>query len=62
MREIYCNTTLPRETRKALNRQPIFTPKTTGKEEEEEEQQQQNPKQQKERNYKDLSGNKWGKK
>ena len=29
-REIYSNTILPQETRKTLNRQPNFTPKTTG--------------------------------
>ena len=31
-REVYSNTILPQETRKALNRQPNFTPETTGKE------------------------------
>ena len=30
-REVYSNTMLPQETRKTLNRQPNFTPKTTGK-------------------------------
>ena len=30
-REVYSNTILPREIRKTLNRQPNFTPKTTGK-------------------------------
>ena len=30
-REIYSNTILPQEIRKTLNRQPNFTPKTTGK-------------------------------
>ena len=30
-REVYSNTTLPQETRKASNGQPNFTPKTTGK-------------------------------
>ena len=30
-REIYSNVILPQETRKTLNRQPNFTPKTTGK-------------------------------
>ena len=30
-REFYSNTILPQETRKASNRQPNFTPKTTGK-------------------------------
>ena len=29
-RDVYSNTILPQETRKALNRQPIFMPKTTG--------------------------------
>ena len=31
-REVYSNTILPQETRKTLNRQPNFTPETTGKE------------------------------
>ena len=30
-KEGYSNTILPQETRKTLNRQPNFTPKTTGK-------------------------------
>ena len=30
-REVYSNTVLPQETRKASNKQPNFTPKTTGK-------------------------------
>ena len=30
-REVYSNTILPQETRKTSNRQPHFTPKTTGK-------------------------------
>ena len=30
-KEVYSNTTLPQETRKTSNRQPNFTPKTTGK-------------------------------
>ena len=30
-REFYSNTILPQETRKTLNRQPNFIPKTTGK-------------------------------
>ena len=30
-REAYSNTVLPQETRKTSNRQPNFTPKTTGK-------------------------------
>ena len=29
--EVYSNTILPQETRKTLNRQYKFTPKTTGK-------------------------------
>ena len=31
MKEAYSNTILPQETRKASNRQPNFTHKTTGK-------------------------------
>ena len=31
LREVYSNTILPQETRKTFNRQPNFTPKTTGK-------------------------------
>ena len=30
-REVYSNTILPQETRKTSNKQPSFTPKTTGK-------------------------------
>ena len=30
-REVHSNTILPQETRKTLNRQPNFTPKTNGK-------------------------------
>ena len=30
-REVYSNTILPQEKRKTSNRQPNFTPKTTGK-------------------------------
>ena len=30
-RELYSDTILPQETRKTSNRQPNFTPKTTGK-------------------------------
>ena len=30
-RKVYSNTILPQETRKTLNREPIFEPKTTGK-------------------------------
>ena len=30
-KEVYSNTILPQETRKASNRQPNFTPKATGK-------------------------------
>ena len=50
-REVYNNTILPQETRKTLNRQPNFIPKTTGK-------RRREKKQQKERNHKDLSRNK----
>ena len=32
-RDVYSNTILPQETRKTLNRQPNFAPKTTGKRE-----------------------------
>ena len=32
-RKVYSNTILPQDTRKTSNRQPNFTPKTTGKEE-----------------------------
>ena len=31
-REVYSNSILPQETKKTLNRQLNFTPKTTGKE------------------------------
>ena len=30
-RDVYCNTILPQETRKTLNRQPNFTPKNNWK-------------------------------
>ena len=33
-REVYSTKILPQETRKTSNRQPNFTPKTTGKKEE----------------------------
>ena len=52
-REGYSNTILPQETRKTLNRQPNFTPKTNGK------RTKRNQNQEKERNHKDLSRNKW---
>ena len=52
-REVYNNTILSQETRKKLNRQPNFTPKTTGKRRTKEPQNQQ-----KERNHKDLNRNK----
>ena len=48
-KEVYSNTILPQETRKTLNRQPNFTPKTTGK---------RKKNQQKERNHKGPSRNK----
>ena len=52
-REVYNNTILSQETRKTQNRQPNFTPKTTGKRRATKLQDQQ-----KERNHKDLSRNK----
>ena len=52
-RKVYSNTILPQETRKTWNRQPNFTPKTTGK------RRTKNPQnQQKERNHKDTRRNK----
>ena len=53
-REVYSNTILSQETRKSLNRQPKFTPKTTGKTR---TTLPPTPNQQKERNHKDLSRN-----
>ena len=50
-KEVYSNTVLPQETRKTSNRQPNFTPKTTGKG-------RTKKNQQKERNHKDPSRNK----
>ena len=50
-REVYSNTILPQEKRKTLNRQPNFTPKTTGK------RTTTTKNQQKERNHKDPSRN-----
>ena len=52
-REVYSNKILPQETRKTSNRQPNFTPKTTGKREKKPTQLLE------EINYKDLSRNKW---
>ena len=52
-REVYSNTILPQETRKTSNRQLNFTPKATGKRREKTQNQQ------KERNHKDPSGNKF---
>ena len=52
-RELYSNTILPQETRKTLNREPNFTPKTTGN-----RTTTKKKKQQKEINHKDLSRNK----
>ena len=52
-REIYSNKVLLQETRKTLNRQPNFTPKTTGKRKTRKPQNQQ-----KETNHKDPSRNK----
>ena len=48
-RKVYSNTILPQETRKTSNRQPNFTPKTTGKRRTKNSQNQQ-----KERNHKDC--------
>ena len=47
-REVYSNSILPQETKKTLNRQLNFTPKTTGKKEQQEQQQQKK----KHQNYK----------
>ena len=55
LREFYSNTILPQETRKTSNRQPNFTPKTTGKR----TTKTTKKKQQKERNHKALSRYKW---
>ena len=51
-RDVYSNTFLPQETRKTLNRQPNFTPKTSGK------RGTKNPKLVEGKNHKDLSRNK----
>ena len=48
-KEVYSNTILPQEKGKTSNRQPNFTPKTTGK--------RTTTNQQQERNHKDLSRN-----
>ena len=53
-REVYSNTILPQETRKTPNRQPNFTPKTTGKRRTKKTQDQK-----KERNHKGQSKNKF---
>ena len=50
-REFYSNTILRQETRKTLNRQPNFTPKTT-------EKKKNHQNQQKERKHNDQSINK----
>ena len=52
-REVYRNTILPQEISKTSNRQPNFTPKTTGKRRTKNSQNQK-----KERNHKDQSRNK----
>ena len=57
-REVYSNTILPQETRKTLNRNPNFTPKTTGKRTTTKKTQNQ----QKERNHEYLSRSKKKKK
>ena len=51
-REVYSNIILPQETKKASNRQPNFTPNTTGKRKTKKYQNQQ-----KEKNHKDPSRN-----
>ena len=48
--------TLTQETRKASNRQPQLTPKTTDKEEQQQQKKSQN--QYMERNHKDMNRNK----
>ena len=53
-REVCNNTILTQETRKASNRQPQLTPKTTDKE----EQQKNSQNQYMERNHKDMNRNK----
>ena len=50
--EVHINTSLPQETRETSNKQPNFTPKSTGKRRIEELQSQQ-----KERNHKNQSRN-----
>ena len=55
-REVYSNTILLQEPRKTSNRQSNFTPKNNWKKKEKNLQNQQ-----KERNQKNLSRNKWGK-
>ena len=54
LREVYSNTILPQETRKTLNRQPNFTPKTTEKKEEQKKTQKEIIKIQAERNEKEM--------
>ena len=58
-REVYSTIILPQETRKTLNRQPNFTPKTTEKKKNKNNKKIQY--QQKERNPKISSRNKWEK-
>ena len=53
-REINSNTILPQETRKTSNRQPNFTPKTTGKKEEQKKPQKEIIKIQAEINEKEM--------
>ena len=52
--KVNSSTILPQETRKASNRQPNFTPKTSGK-----RRTKTSKNQQKEKNHKYLSRNKW---
>ena len=56
-REIHSNTSLTQETRETPNKQPTFTYKATRKRIKEEPQSQK-----KERNHKNQSRKKWGKK
>ena len=52
-REVYSNTILPQETRKASNRQPNSTSKAAGK------RRTKNPQSQQKEDHKNQSRNKW---
>ena len=58
-REVYSNTILPQEIRKTSNRQPNFTPKTTGKRIRKTTPKKAKTKLLEGRNHKDLRINKW---